>query len=317
MAMNEFVSSKLSLLDTEVSMPPEQVAAAWRRVQTRAATARRVPARWIFGLSAAAMLCLVFLIPSTRAVAQSTWRSFVLWRTEALTIDMAKTSVELLMPNVFPLHPSGESWRTSDLAEAERLAGFRVLTLASPQLSAHRPAFRIEQQPEITRIIDLAAIQKELTRLERPMVSPPDGIDGAKIVLRPRSRLVVTSYGECPKIRGMWRACAFLVQARPKALELPPGVIVEPFVRFSLELAGLSAAHARQLQSLAGADPIFFLPSEAGSTIEAVSVKGRRGLLIRSPGNATHVLQWQGDEFQYELHVRDANRAVEWAETAR
>lgn len=319
MATSEFVSTKLSLLSAEVSLTPEQVDVAWRRLQSRAAAespARRIWARWAIGMGAAAMLALVLLIPTTRALAQSLWRTLVLWRAEPLSLDMAATSMDLLMPNVFPLHQNGMSWRTSDLAEAERLAGFHVMTLTSPQ-SAHRPSFRVEQQPEIARIVDLALIREELIRLGRPMVSAPDGIDGTKIVVRPQGRLVVTSYGECPQIKGMWRACAFLVQARPKVLELPPNVSVEPFVKFSLELAGLSAERARQLQILAGGDPTIFLPNEAGSTVEAVKVKGLRGVLVRSPGHAAHVLQWQDADFHFELHTRDADHAVELAETVR
>lgn len=316
MATSEFVTRKLALLDTGLVMTQEQIDAAWSRVQQRAAApppARRIPPRWAIGMGVAATLAIALLTPDARVLAQSVWRSIVLWQAAPVTLDMANTSMDLLLPNVFPLHQNGETWRTADQAEAERLAGFHVLTLASP----HQPSFRVEQQPEIARVVDLAAIRAELTRLGRPMVEAPDGIDGARIVLRPGSRLAVTSYGECPQIKGMWRACAFLVQARPKVLTLPPNVMPEPFVQFSLELAGLPSAQARQLQRLAGADPAIYLPNEAGSTVEPVTVRGHRGFLVRSPGNGAHVLQWQDTEFHFELHTRDAAGAVALAETLR
>lgn len=180
MATNEFATNKLSLLSAEVSLSPEQVDAAWQQVRSRAAAmppARNIRARWVVGLGVAAALTLVLLIPTTRAVAQSVWRSLVLWRAEPLSLDMAATSMELLMPNVFPRHQYGESWRTPDLAEAERIAGFHVMTLASPRLP-YPPSFRIEQQPDIARVVDLSMIRTELARLGRPMVHEPGGIDG-------------------------------------------------------------------------------------------------------------------------------------------
>lgn len=318
MDTNEFVSKKLYLLAEDVNLAPQEVEDAWRRVKARAsapAVARRIPAPLLAVAAAAALLAAILIVPSTRAWAQSAWRSLVLWRAEPLSIDMANTSLDLLMPNVFPLHRRGEVWQPSDLAEAEKIANFHVVTLSSPLLP-YRPSFRIEQQPEIARVVDLSAIRKELIKLDRPLVPAPAGIDGARVVLRPQGRLVVTSYGECPQIRGMLRACAFLVQARPKVLELPPGVSLEPFLRFSLQLAGLSEIHAERLLRMAGPDPAIFLPNEAGSTLEPVTVKGQRGVLVRGPGNAVHVLHWQDSEFHYELHVRDAERAVELAETA-
>lgn len=311
---SEFVYSKLAVLTADVELTPLEVNAAWAAVRRRRAKGRS----WagVAGAVAAAVALVVLAIPSTRLWAQSIWNSFVLRHTEVVTLSWATTSPELLLPNVFPLAPYGESWRTNELAEAEQLTGFSVGTLASEWLP-YAPAFRVEQPPEIVRTVDLSLMRRELTRLGRPMVEAPPGIDGAKTGLRPQGRMVVSSYGQCPQLVGPWRACAFLVQARPRVLDLPPGLAVAPFVQFSLELAGLPSRQARSLMEAAGTPSMSFLPLESGSTVEKVTVKGAPALLVRYPNSVAFILHWQAGEFHYELFGRNAERAVAMAETMR
>lgn len=240
----------------------------------------------------------------------------MLGQAQPLSVDMAATSYELLLPNTFPLMPYGESQRVRTLTDAEQLAGFRILTLDSPRLP-FEPTFRIEQQRESTRTIHMAAIRAELARLGRAPVEEPAGIDGAKVVLRPQGKLAVTSYGECPKTKWIAQACAFLIQSRPKVLELSPGLEWRSFTRFSLELAGFPPRVADQLIAIAGASPVMFLPNEKGATLEPVTVRGHRGVLVRHANNEGFVLEWQEPEFHFELHGREASHAAEIAGTLR
>ncbi|MBL8176633.1 MAG: hypothetical protein JNK48_18295 [Bryobacterales bacterium] len=317
MEPDKFVAEKLAMLSADVTLGPAQVDAAWSRMQARrSASARQsVRRRWA-GVAAGVALLAILGSSVGRGWAQSLWTWFVLRQALPVSLNMEAASLPLLMPNVFPLIPYGQSRRTSSLAEAEQMTGFHILTVETARL-AYAPAFRIEEQPEVTRTIDIAAIRAELGRLGRDPVEEPPGIDGAKVVLRPQGKLVVTSYGKCPHAKGLSTNCAFLVQSRPKVLELSPGVGWKPFVKFSLELAGVQPRLAEHLMAIGGTSPTIFLPNEKGATLEPVRVRGVPGVLVRRPEGKAFVLDWQEAEFHFELHGREADHALEIASTLR
>jgi hypothetical protein len=338
MESNEFVSSKMSLLNPEVHLPPERIEVALVGIQRRTASkdspAKRsaaaeslptlvvpphpLPAggRPPYLAIAASIAVAAFLIaPPGRVLAQSVWRSIILQRVQTIQLDFARTSPKLLLPNVFPLGPYGKSWRPATLFEAEQLTGFHILTMASPQLP-YQPTFRVEDPPPIERKIDVAEIREELKALGRPPVEEPSGIDGVSFVVR-QKRMVVTSYGSCPQIVGPWRACAFLVQSQPYILELPPEIDPDALTRYSLELAGFSPSVAAELMARTKNAPTMYLPTEPGTTLETVTVRGQTGNLMRYADGVAFVLAWREGEFQFTLFGRDPEQAIRMAETLR
>jgi hypothetical protein len=316
-----FTMQKLGLLHEEPNLPDDEIALAWQRTQ-----AARLPARARFlnplwPLAAAAGLAgILLLTPTGRATAEALWRSLTLTSVQNVSIDFSKTTMNLLLPNVFPLR-GAETTRTQyakTATEAADLAGFPVRSLRTPHLP-FTPSIRVTEEPELKRTIDLAAIETDLREMGRRLPPLPAGIDGAEIRLQPGSKVVSIAYGECPQLIGPWTSCAVLIQARPMTLQLPPQLSVDEYIRFSLELAGFSGEQTEALARLHRKQPTLFIPLETTAELQQVRVRGTTGTLVvyakTDSADTAFMLEWLEDGIYFRLFGRNPVLAVEMAET--
>ena len=318
-----FTMQKLRLLHEEPNLQDDEIALAWQRTQAARAAARPRLSKALWPLAAAAGLAGVFLLtPTGRAAAMAVWQSLTLTRVQNVSIDFSKATPNLLLPNVFPMR-GAETVRTQyakTAIEAAGLAGFPVRGLRTPHLP-FTPTIRVTEEPELWRRIDLAAIETDLREKGRRLPALPAGIDGAEIRLIPGSKVVTSSYGECPQLIGPWQACAVLIQSRPFTLQLPPRLSVEEYVRFSLELAGFTRQQTEALAELHRKQPTLFIPLETTSELQEVRVRGTTGTLVTyaktDSADTAFVLEWLEDGFYFRIFGRNPSHALEIAETLR
>jgi len=320
-ATQMFTMKKLELLQEKPELQDDAITLAWQRTQAEALSSRPNSSKVSWTFAAAAGLGVVLLLtPAGRATAEAMWRSLTLTHVENVSFDFSKTTVNLLLPNVFPMSAASnvETQRTESVTEASSLADFSVRGLRTPHLP-YPPSIKVIDAPEIQRTIDLAAIQTDLRQLGRILPKFPTGIDGAQIRLKSGSKTVHTSYGQCPQLIGPWKACAFLLQSRPSRLELPSGLAVDEYIRFSLELAGFSPEKTDALVRLHRAQPTLFIPLKTNSEIRQVRVRGTTGMLIvyekTNSVDQAFVLDWQEDRFLFRIFGRNFLHAIEMAET--
>jgi hypothetical protein len=324
---DRFAASKLALLDEDVTLYPHEIEAAWCRTQAKVQkkiSPNGIPPFsvpwWRWSLAAAAVTtAFVVVSPPGRAWAETLWNRLLLTRMHNIRIDLAHTAPSLLLPNVFPLYPQNQAvrWTPDSQEAASSLTGFPVRTIAGSALSR----FQVVESPVLEHVVDLQTVQADLQRLGRAMPALPAGIDGAHIVLEPQSRSVFSYYGTCPELIGPWKACAMLVQSRPMVLRLPALLNASDFMRFSLELAGLSVQDAGELLAMAGGGPTLFLPLETNAEVRPARVRGAAGMLVIYPrsqsGEVAYALDWQEDGFYFRLFGRDPEQAVSLAESLR
>ena len=220
-----------------------------------------------------------------------------------------------------PVEPDRAARRRADSPfAASALAGFPVRTLQSPLLP-HPPRFVIEQLTVQERVFDLAGAKADLKALGRAELEWPAGIDGARIVLEPRGKSVISYYGNCPKLVGPWTSCAFLVQSPSMVLRLPGHLAPVAYARFSLELAGVPKDKAATLARLFGASPTLFIPLETKAEVRRVRVRGTQAMLITystdPSGETAYILDGHEEGFDIRIFGRDPRRAVAVAEALR
>jgi hypothetical protein len=316
-----FTMQKLELLHEEPNLSDDEIARAWQRMQAARLPARTSSSRAFWPLAAAAGLTgILLLTPTGRATAEAVWQSLTLTRVENISLDFSKTTMNLVLPNVFPLR-GVETTRTQHAktaTEATDLAGFPVRSLRTPYLP-FTPSIRVTEEPELKRTIDLAAIETDLRQMGRRLPALPAGVDGAEIRLKPASKVVSSSYGECPQLIGPWKACAVLIQSRPMTLQLPPQLSVEDYVRFSLELAGFSGEQIEALARLHRKQPTLFVPLETTAELRQVHVRGTTGTLVvyakTDSADTAFLLDWLEDGFYFRIFGRNPSLAVDIAET--
>lgn len=272
--------------------------------------------------AAANILELDLLSPTGRALAEDVWTRLILRQTVAVALERERAKARLLLPNVFPFTvPDRSARRRADSPfAASALAGLPVRTLQSPLLP-HPPRFVIEQLTVQERVFDLAEAKADLKALGRAEPEWPAGIDGARIVLEPQGKSVISYYGNCPKLVGPWTSCAFVVQSPSMVLRLPGHLAPVADTRFSLELAGVPKDKAATLARLFGASPTLFIPLETKAEVRRVRVRGTEAMLITYPtdpsGETAYILDWHEEGFDFRIFGRDPRRAVAVAEALR
>lgn len=318
-----FTIHKLRLLDEEPNLTDDAIALAWQRTQSVRLAARPSLAKAWWPMAAAAGLAGVLLLtPIGRATALTLWQSLTLTRVQNVSIDFTGMTPNLLLPNVFPLRDSAllKTQFAGSAKEAADLAGFPVRSLGSPHLP-FTPTIRVTEEPELRRTIDLASIETDLREMGRRLPTLPAGIDGAEIRLIPGSKVVTSSYGECPQLVGPWKACAVLIQSRPVTLQLPSHLSAEDYLRFSLELAGFTREQTEALAELHRKQPTLFIPLETQAEVKEVRVRGTTGSMVvyanSDSADTAFVLEWLEEGFLFRLFGRNPTHGLEIAETMR
>jgi hypothetical protein len=283
------------------------------------------------GALAVAALALAFTFPAVRAAAQQVLELFRVREFAVVQIDesrIEKLRAQKFDPETFlgggaveKLQEPGPAQRFTDVAAAERAAGFDVLspTFLARSLSPDTVIVRGEGRMRIT--IATQPLLAMMDLMEIHDLELPAGLDGQKIEAR-MPALVVQTY------RGTGKRRAALVQSESPEVSMPPGIDLPRLGEIGLRLLGIEKGEARRLAGVIDWHTTLLVPVVASATqFQQVSVNGARGVMLETNSTATpdgsdrgpgKVLMWTRDGRVFALlgNVQELDM-VQMAESVR
>lgn len=283
------------------------------------------------GALAVAALALAFTFPAVRATAQQVLELFRVREFAVVQIDesrIEKLKAQKFDPETFlgggaveKLQEPGPEQRFTDVAAAERAAGFDVLspTFLARTLSPDTVIVRGEGRVRITIATQPLVAMMDLMEIHD--LELPAGLDGQKIEAR-MPALVVQTY------RGTGKRRAALVQSESPEVSMPPGIDLPRLGEIGLRLLGIEKGEARRLAGVIDWNTTLLVPVVASATqFQQVSVNGARGVMLETNSTATpdgsdrgpgKVLMWTRDGRVFALlgNVQELDM-VQMAESVR
>lgn len=259
------------------------------------------------GALAVAALALAFAIPAVRATAQQVLDLFRVREFAVVQIDESR--IEKLRAKKFDpeamfgssvekLQEPGPARHFTDLAAAERAAGFEVLspTFLARTLSPDTVIVRGESRVRVT--ITTQPLREMMDVMEVRDLELPAGLDGQRIEARMPTLVV-------QKFTGAGKRRAAFVQSESPEISMPPGLDLPRLGEIGLRLLGVEKAEARRLAGVIDWRTTLLVPVVASATkFQQVSVNGARGVLLETTSTATpdgsdrgpgSVLMWTRD----------------------
>lgn len=243
------------------------------------------------GALAVGALALAFTIPAVRVTAQQVLELFRVREFAVVRIDERR--IEKLKAQKFDaesflgggaverLQEAGPPQRFTDLASAERAAGFDV---KSPSYlpSTLSPDTVIVNGESRTRVtIATKPLLAMMDLMEVRDLELPAGLDGQRIEAR-IPVLVVQTY------RGTGKRRAALVQSESPEVSMPPGIDLPRLGEIGLRLLGIEKGEAHRLAGAIDWHTTLLVPVVSSATqFQQVSVNGARGVMLETNSTAT------------------------------
>jgi hypothetical protein len=290
-------------------------------------SARRWRPVWVTAVAAAFVICsLVF--PSGRSLAERFLATLRIDRVQPVRLDLSALDGNRPLQQMLSQMVSDKVVVTVDekpqhsttSADAGQLAGFHVRLLGARTDS---PAFTVEGQHSFQMTIDRARLQDIFDQSGRPDLLLPATLDGAMVSVQiPRS--VRLEYGNCPHdVAGEedtqrestgWSNCLALEEAPSPLVNLPSDLNIQQLAEIGFQLAGMSAAQARELCQTIDWKSTLVLPiPRLLASYSLVEVDGTQGTLIKDAGHRgpSYMLIWVKNGIIYGLAGQgDSSKAV-------
>jgi len=315
------VQSRLDLLDASDSgapIDPHAALASFRAQygddEERAPILQRLLERrwrpaWALG-ALGAILLVSLAFPLGRGLAQRILATLRVERVQPVRFDTTsfdengplQRMLSQLISDKVVIITDEKSQKAATLAEASQLAGFHVRV---PRGLPDTPQFNVEGQHAFRTTIDRARLQDILDQSGRPDLLLPATIDGETISFQ-ALRGVRVLYGECAGHSPPIFNCTMLVEAPSPVVNVPADLNLEQLAEIGLQLAGMSAAQAREFCQTVDWKSTLVLPiTPAVRSYETVTVDGVQGTLMtpadrRGPRS---VVIWVKDGIIYFLAV--------------
>ena len=268
---------------------------------------RRWRPAWALG-ALGAILLVSLAFPLGRGLAQRILATLRVERVQPVRFDTTsfdenrplQRMLSQLISDKIVIITDEKSQKVATLAEASRLAGFHVRV---PHGLPDTPLFDVEGQHAFRTTIDRARLQDILDQSGRPDLLLPATIDGETMSFQvPRG--VRVQYGECAGHPPQTFNCTMLVEVPSPIVNVPADLNLEQLAEIGLQLAGMSAAQAREFCQTVDWKSTLVLPiTPAVRSYETVTVDGVQGTLMtpaarRGPGS---VVIWVKDGIIYCL----------------
>jgi hypothetical protein len=293
----QFVEERLKTLERSDDFHPDVVRARARlrgRDEMRTWWIRRA---WTTAAVAAAGLVLLAL-PWPRAAAQRLWDRLTLGRVEVVQVTRRD-----LPESVTALFDWQESRRDEpivvhDLAEAERVAGFRP-KLPAPDVLNGTPEMSVVRKSVFT----IAAIHT--ADIERALAAA--GVSDLKVPKEWEGATLTAEVGPAVNIEYK-DAMVELTESPPFKLTTPPGFPVARFMEIAYRIFGKGAAEARDLSLKFEANPAWMLVFPAHDTVREVPLRAGHG--IAAGGRDGMCFFWNTDDRIYIISAAQMNEAL-------
>jgi len=272
--------------------------------------------RWrtaMAGMAAALALMAFVATPQGRGVAAQFINQFRSERLEAVPInvmqldDIEQTFNELAnVGTVTGVEAQGDVATVSSLAEAEQRAGFPVQAPDPGSMPAGFPAAptEINVTPSATLrfTFDGAKARAYYQSTGRPNVELPDRFDGASIVVRVPSA-VVLQYGQTTGSGAVGMAVPMLVgQAGLLTVDVEGNVTLDEMRDFLLDLPGLPPETVQQLRAIQDWQTTLPIPVPVDLVDwQGTTVDGAPGLLFSDKLGLGSAVVWQRDDRIYAV----------------
>jgi len=208
---------------------------------------------------------------------------------------------------------SGKVQSASTAAQASELAGFQVRLLGQRK---DAPQLIVNGDHAFTLTVDRARLQAILKEAGRPDLVFPPSIDGAHVAVR-IPRMVRARYGNCPRPPSatanlatpppsstQYGDCVLLSESPSPQVTVPSGLDLAPLAQVGLEVAGMTAAQARQfLQTVNWKSALAVSLPRSMRSYASVQVNGVKGTLLNIAGRRgpTYTLIWAKNGMVYAL----------------
>jgi hypothetical protein len=270
---NRWVDEHLGALAEPEGFRPD-VAKARARLRGRQETA----SYWVHRTWAVAVIGVAALgtvaFPGPRAAAQRLWDRLTLGRVQV--IQNSRTDLSDTITAAFEWHDlkRDEPVVVRDIAEAEQIAGFRLM-LPIPGVLNETPKLSVIQRVvESTLPLHVAEIERALEAAGVSGVSVPKEWEGTTLVAE-RGPIVLAEY---PK------AGLSLSQSPPFKMTTPAGFPVGRFMEMAYQVFGKNATEARELSRKFVANPAWLLVFPGHDTVREVAVQSGEAVAAGGQG---------------------------------
>ncbi len=247
-------------------------------------------------------VALLFTLSPVQTAASSFLSLFRVKKFVAVTVDPSS------LPNLGSPSDLGQFTVTGDqkprqvsLAEAEKMAGFKVLTPASlpSGLEPNPKATTVTGPVSVTFTPDLKKVREYLSGIGASNVSLPDNLDGAPISLQtqPAVAILYTEEGGVERTPDglakphVGQKFLYVGETTSPTMNVPDGVDVERIRAELLQVPGLPPDLVNQLKSIEDWRNTVVVPVVKGTSRE-VTVQGEQGLLVSETGGQGRTLLW-------------------------
>jgi hypothetical protein len=266
---SRWVEERMGSLDAPGGFQPDVAGARIRLRKREAAAATRARRAWTAGVIAAAGLA-VLALPWPRAAAQRLWDRLTLGRVEI--VQVSRKDLPESVTAVFTMEdrnpPMPEAVR--DLADAERVAGFRP-SLPPPGVLGGTPQLSVVRSVAFTTLpLRTAAIERALAAAGISDLTVPREWEGTTLTAE-GGPLVVAAYHD---------ANVEVMQSPPFRMTTPSGFRFDRFMEIAFRVFGRSAHDARTLAKEIAANPALVMHFPEHHQVREVSLRSGRGVIV-------------------------------------
>jgi hypothetical protein len=262
---NRWVDDRLATLNTTAESQPDIVRARAKLRERQSAPAPPSRALW-FGMAAAA--CLIFLaLPWPRAMAQELWNRLLLGRVAVVQVDSEGVSDEvtamfIMEPGTFDQAP------VADVAEAERIAGFRP-ALPPAGILKGTPALAVVHRVTLaTKPLKTSDMKRALASAGAADIAVPNDWEGL-ILTAEAGPVVVAAYDDIE-----------IMQSAAFRMNTPPGFEFGRFMEMAFRVFGRSALEAKMLGAKFAANPALVVHFPEREPVRDVALRAGHGILV-------------------------------------
>jgi hypothetical protein len=262
---SDWVEERLKTLNTPDGPQPDIVRARARLRARQSVPVSRTRRVWV-PLAAAACLALVAL-PWPRALAQQLWDRLLLGRVAVVQVDSEDlsdevTAVFIMEPRPFDQEP------VADVAEAERIAGFRPLLPPAGVLKG-APALSVVKRAVLaTRPLKTADMERALARAGVSDLAVPKEWEGLTLVAE-AGPVVLADYDGVQ-----------IMQSAPFRVNTPAGFQFGRFMEMAFRVFGRSADEAKTLGAKFEANPALVVHFPERDPVRDVALRSGNGIIV-------------------------------------
>jgi hypothetical protein len=272
---------------------------------------------WVAGI-VFAFVAAFLSFPPARGLAQRFLETLRVEKVQPVSIDTSalegnrtlQQMIEKMVSDKVVVTIDEKEQHVSDIAEAERLAGFHVQL---PTVRTETPQLTVEGQHAFNMTIDRARLQDVFNQAGRSDLVLPTSLDGAMMAVQ-IPRAARAQYGICPErseggenesreVR-QFKSCLILLEGPSPIVSVPSDLKIDELGEIGLQLAGMSPAQAKEFCETINWKSTLVLPlPRYVESYDLVDVNGVQGTLVNNPGSRgpRYALIWVKGGMVYSL----------------